>query len=65
MSKENLLMLNSECFPNYYSQSSASDNLPSLETSSLKYNKSDLIKNQIFTDNDKNITQDNIINSGK
>ena len=46
-----MAIVNNKHFPNFYSQNSAADNLPSVKTSSSECSKSDWIKNRVFIDN--------------
>jgi len=48
-----MIIVNNKHIPNFYSQDSAADNLPSAKTTSSEYSKSDWIKNRIFTDDKK------------
>lgn len=51
--------------PNFYSQNSTANNLPSIKTSSLENSKSDWIKNKVFTDDQKMYYEDAAIGDKK
>jgi len=55
-----MIIVKNKHIPNFYSQNSAADNLPSVKTTSSEYSKSDWIKNRIFI-GDKKIYQQTII----
>lgn len=59
-----MIITNNKHIPNFYSQDSAADNLPSTKTTSSEYSKSDWIKNRIFTD-DKKIYQQIVVADGE